>query len=426
MVAGCEAIIHLGGVSVERPFEEILEANIKGVFHIYEAARRHGVKRVIFASSNHVTGFYRQDERIDAHDLKRPDGYYGLSKSYGEDMAQFYFDRYGVETVSIRIGSIFPEATNRRMLASWMSMDDFEQLLRRALFIPALVTPWSMACRPMPRPGGTTATPRTWAMRPRTVRRSSAPRWKRNRSRLPMIRWRPCRVVPSRPPVPSIPGELTKLSTAFSRSSRQSRCSPSPQFIECPARAPAPARHGSLTQQLDLNRSKAAPGTPGRPHAAGSRTRRTDVRFPETLMDPAAMNFSLDFSPLAPYWPVFLRGAWLTLKMTTLAVIVGVAIGIFVAFAKNSRNRILARTCSGYIEVVRNTPVPGADLPAVFRPGQPGRPHADLRGGGAGDDHQHRRLCRRDHPRRHRFGPARTDRGRRNAWACRSGASAGT
>jgi uronate dehydrogenase len=77
MVAGCEAIIHLGGVSVERPFEEILEANIKGVFHIYEAARRHGVKRVIFASSNHVTGFYRQDQRIDAHDLKRPDGYYG-------------------------------------------------------------------------------------------------------------------------------------------------------------------------------------------------------------------------------------------------------------------------------------------------------------------------------------------------------------
>ncbi|KAF1047868.1 MAG: Uronate dehydrogenase [Herbaspirillum frisingense] len=136
MVAGCEAIIHLGGVSVERPFEEILDANIRGVFHIYEAARRHQVKRVIFASSNHVTGYYRQDQRIDAHDPRRPDGYYGLSKSYGEDMAQFYFDRYGVETVSIRIGSIFPEAKDRRMMASWMSLDDFEQLLRRALFIP--------------------------------------------------------------------------------------------------------------------------------------------------------------------------------------------------------------------------------------------------------------------------------------------------
>ncbi|MFL9923943.1 NAD(P)-dependent oxidoreductase [Herbaspirillum lusitanum] len=138
LVEGCDAIIHLGGVSVERPFEEILEANIKGVFHIYEAARRHQVRRVIFASSNHVTGYYRQDQKIDAHDLRRPDGYYGLSKSYGEDMAQFYFDRYGVETVSIRIGSVFPEAKDRRMMASWMSLDDFEQLLRRALFIPGV------------------------------------------------------------------------------------------------------------------------------------------------------------------------------------------------------------------------------------------------------------------------------------------------
>ncbi|MFS2116210.1 amino acid ABC transporter permease [Herbaspirillum frisingense] len=68
------------------------------------------------------------------------------------------------------------------------------------------------------------------------------------------------------------------------------------------------------------------------------------------------MNFSLDFSPLAPYWPVFLRGAWLTLRMTSVAVIAGVSVGIFVAFAKNSRNRILAQLCSAYIEVVRNTP----------------------------------------------------------------------
>lgn len=138
LVAGCDAIVHLGGVSVERPFEEILEANIKGVFHVYEAARRHGVRRVIFASSNHVTGYYRQDQKIDTHDLRRPDGYYGLSKSYGEDMAQFYFDRYGVETVSIRIGSVFPQAKDRRMMASWMSVDDFLQLLRRALFIPGV------------------------------------------------------------------------------------------------------------------------------------------------------------------------------------------------------------------------------------------------------------------------------------------------
>jgi uronate dehydrogenase len=136
LVAGCDAIVHLGGISVERPFEEILEANIRGVFNVYEAARRHGVKRVIFASSNHTIGFYRQDETIDASARRRPDGYYGLSKSFGEDMAQFYFDRWGIETVSIRIGSSFPEPLNRRMMSSWLSYDDLTALIEKALFTP--------------------------------------------------------------------------------------------------------------------------------------------------------------------------------------------------------------------------------------------------------------------------------------------------
>ena len=136
LLAGCDAIVHLGGVSVERPFEEILEANIKGIFNVYEAARRHGVKRVVFASSNHVIGFYKQTEALDAHVLRRPDGYYGLSKSFGEDMAQFYFDRYGIETVSIRIGSSFPEPLNRRMMSTWLSYDDLTQLIEKSLFTP--------------------------------------------------------------------------------------------------------------------------------------------------------------------------------------------------------------------------------------------------------------------------------------------------
>jgi uronate dehydrogenase len=136
LVAGCHAVVHLGGVSVERPFEEILEANIKGVFHLYEAARRHGVKRIVFASSNHVIGFYRQSERLDAHVARRPDGYYGLSKSFGEDVAQFYFDRWGIETVSIRIGSSFPEPANRRMMSTWLSYRDLTSLVEKSLFTP--------------------------------------------------------------------------------------------------------------------------------------------------------------------------------------------------------------------------------------------------------------------------------------------------
>ncbi|MEB0040414.1 MULTISPECIES: NAD(P)-dependent oxidoreductase [unclassified Pseudomonas] len=136
LVQGVDAILHFGGVSTERSFEDILGANICGVFHIYEAARRHGVKRVIFASSNHVIGFYPQGQGLDAHSLRRPDSYYGLSKSYGEDMASFYFDRYGIETVSIRIGSSFVEPQNRRMLSTWLSYNDLTQLLERALYAP--------------------------------------------------------------------------------------------------------------------------------------------------------------------------------------------------------------------------------------------------------------------------------------------------
>lgn len=136
LVAGVDAILHFGGVSVERPFEEILGANICGVFHIYEAARRHNVKRVIFASSNHVIGFHKQGHRLDAYSPRRPDSYYGLSKCYGEDMASFYFDRYGIETVSIRIGSSFSEPQNRRMMSTWLSYGDLTQLLECALYTP--------------------------------------------------------------------------------------------------------------------------------------------------------------------------------------------------------------------------------------------------------------------------------------------------
>jgi uronate dehydrogenase len=138
LLRGVQAVVHLGGVSVEGPFEPILQANIVGAYNLYEAARKHGVKRVVFASSNHVTGYYRQDEVINARMPVRPDGHYGLSKAFGENLAQFYFDRYQVETVSIRIGSSFPEPADRRMLATWLSYDDLERLIVASLTAPVV------------------------------------------------------------------------------------------------------------------------------------------------------------------------------------------------------------------------------------------------------------------------------------------------
>jgi uronate dehydrogenase len=138
MVAGVDAIVHMGGISVEAPFADILQANIVGAVHLYEAARRHAVRRIVFASSNHVTGFYKQSETIHADHPARPDGFYGLSKAFGEDLARLYFDRHGIETACVRIGSSFPEPRDRRMLATWLSFDDLHRLISACLSTPVL------------------------------------------------------------------------------------------------------------------------------------------------------------------------------------------------------------------------------------------------------------------------------------------------
>jgi uronate dehydrogenase len=138
MVAGCQAIVHFGGISVEQPWAPILQANIIGAYNLYEAARVHGVKRVVFASSNHVMGFYRQNEVVDALTPPKPDGLYGLSKAFGEDLSRLYFDRYGIETACVRIGSSFPEPRDRRMLATWLSYDDLHRLITACLTTPVL------------------------------------------------------------------------------------------------------------------------------------------------------------------------------------------------------------------------------------------------------------------------------------------------
>ncbi|MCB6184646.1 NAD(P)-dependent oxidoreductase [Leeia sp. TBRC 13508] len=128
-----EAIVHLGGVARENTFNNILNSNIVGSYNVYEAARKNGVKRIIFASSNHAIGFYDRTETIDSNVMHRPDSLYGLSKAFGEDLARYYFDKFGIESVCIRIGSCFPEPMDRRMLATWQSYDDFVQMVSKSL-----------------------------------------------------------------------------------------------------------------------------------------------------------------------------------------------------------------------------------------------------------------------------------------------------
>ena len=138
LLDGVSAVVHMGGVSTEQAWAPILAGNIVGMVNLYEAARLKGVKRIVFASSNHVTGFYRQDEVVNTRMPPKPDGFYGLSKAFGEDLSRLYFDRYGIETACVRIGSSFPEPRDRRMLATWMSYDDLHRLITACLTTPVL------------------------------------------------------------------------------------------------------------------------------------------------------------------------------------------------------------------------------------------------------------------------------------------------
>jgi len=136
LMEGVDAVLHFGGISTEAPFEAIMQANILGVANLYEAIHKAGVKRVVFASSNHAVGYYRTTDMVDASMPTRPDSMYGVSKCFGESLSRYYYDRFGIETVCLRIGSTFPEPINKRMMTTYFSYDDMVECLRCCLFAP--------------------------------------------------------------------------------------------------------------------------------------------------------------------------------------------------------------------------------------------------------------------------------------------------
>ncbi len=143
MVEGCDGIVHMGGRAVEGPWETIKAANIDGLFNLYEGARKSSVQpRILFASSHHATGFHKQTTRLDpSSSPTRPSSLYGVSKVFGEALARMYYDKFGIETACVRIGSCFPEPPSHRMISSWMSADDFVSLIERIFLVPRLGCP---------------------------------------------------------------------------------------------------------------------------------------------------------------------------------------------------------------------------------------------------------------------------------------------
>jgi uronate dehydrogenase len=132
-VAGVEAIVHLAGIPTEAPWPDIRDANIEGTFQVFEAARRAGVPRVVYASSNHAVGFTPLTDDQPADLAPRPDTLYGVSKVFGEALGRYYVDRYGMRVACLRIGTFEDRPSHPRSLGSWLSPDDGARLVDAAL-----------------------------------------------------------------------------------------------------------------------------------------------------------------------------------------------------------------------------------------------------------------------------------------------------
>lgn len=138
-VAGIDGIVHLGGYSVEGPWEAIHSANIQGCYNLFEAARLAGVKRIIFASSNHAVGFHPRTDKI-PHDVTvLPDSRYGVSKAFGEALGAMYALKHGIGVTSLRIGNVNETPLDMRRMAIMLHPEDLVQLIRIGLDHPDIV-----------------------------------------------------------------------------------------------------------------------------------------------------------------------------------------------------------------------------------------------------------------------------------------------
>ena len=135
VIEGAEMVVHMGAFVDEGPFEQLLGPNFVGSYNIWEAASRHGVRRVVYGSSIHAVGMYPKNEFIDTEVAHRPDTFYGLAKCFTEDLGRMYWEKRGLESVHMRILSC-AQVNNARALGSWLSYDDLIQLVTRCIETP--------------------------------------------------------------------------------------------------------------------------------------------------------------------------------------------------------------------------------------------------------------------------------------------------
>lgn len=138
LAEGVDHIVHLGASLNVDDWPETLRTNIEGTYNLYEAARRAGVRRIAYASSHHAIGMYPVEQKLGLDEPMRPDSLYGLSKCFGENLARYYWDKFGLESVCWRIGSALPRPGETRELSTWLSEADYGRLLMRSLQAPSV------------------------------------------------------------------------------------------------------------------------------------------------------------------------------------------------------------------------------------------------------------------------------------------------
>ena len=135
-VDGMDAVVHMAAdAEVEATWESVLTNNIVGTYNLYEAARQARVKRIVFASTNHVMGMYDRDRMwpIYSDQPVRPDSLYGVSKAFGETLGRFWHDQYGISVICLRIGWMVPEPHDAIARWMWLSPRDCAQVVAKSI-----------------------------------------------------------------------------------------------------------------------------------------------------------------------------------------------------------------------------------------------------------------------------------------------------
>ncbi|MDA9208279.1 NAD(P)-dependent oxidoreductase [Octadecabacter sp.] len=125
--------LHFASIPDERPFDELLGPNFLSSYNVWEAGHRHGVQRVIYASSVHAVGMVENAAGADLDVDHAPDTFYGLAKCFSEDLGKLYWAKRGMESVHLRIFSCTKVPQNVRALRTWLSFDDLRHLVERSV-----------------------------------------------------------------------------------------------------------------------------------------------------------------------------------------------------------------------------------------------------------------------------------------------------